>query len=161
MPAEILTRVKARILCKELRQKGRVIAFANGCFDLIHVGHVRYLLGARESADVLIVGINSDRSVRQLKGQGRPLNPLEERMEILRYIEPVDYIVAFEEISPADLISELKPHYQCKGTDYTPETVPERSIVESYGGEVIIVGDPKDHSSSDLLTRMDDSDTGT
>ena len=160
MPAEILTRDQARLACERLRSEGKTIAFPNGCFDLIQVGHIRYLRGARASADILIVAVNSDESVRENKGDGRPLTPLSERLEVLSYIEPVDYLVPFDEMSPASLILELKPHYQCKGTDYTPESVPERKAVESYGGKVLIVGDPKDHSSTELMNRIKENDTG-
>jgi len=155
MAAEIIDRCDLPSLGDRLRGEGKKIAFANGCFDLLHVGHIRYLLGARAAADCLIVGINSDESVRQLKGEGRPYMVLEERMEILSYIEPVNFIVPFSEESPSHLILDLKPDFHCKGTDYSPESVPERRVVESVGGRVLIVGDPKDHSTTSLLQRID------
>lgn len=137
----------------ELRREGRLTAFANGCFDLLHVGHIRYLQAARQLADRLIVGLNSDRSVRQLKGTGRPLMPQQERAEILSALACVDDIIIFGERTVDELLSRLKPDFHCKGTDYTPETVPERETVLAYGGRIAIVGDPKDRSTSGFLKR--------
>ena len=154
MPADILSPQSARSLGEELRRAGLTIAFANGCFDLLHVGHVRYLAGASALADRLVLGVNSDASVRALKGEGRPLTPLNERLEILSHLEMVHYIIPFEEESPAGLILDLKPDFHCKGTDYTPETVPEREAVESVGGRVVIVGDPKDHDTSAIMNKI-------
>lgn len=136
------------------RNRGRTIAFANGCFDLLHVGHIRYLGGAAEMADVLVVGVNGDESVRELKGEGRPLMAEEERAELLSALRDVDYVVVFRETSPARLIGRLRPEVHCKGTDYAPESVPEAEVVRSYGGRVAIVGDPKGHSTSELLGRV-------
>lgn len=136
------------------RAKGKTIAFANGCFDVLHVGHIRYLQGAAETADVLIVGVNSDVSVRQLKGEGRPVMPEKERAELISAIRGVGYVTIFDERSPGRLLQVLKPDFQCKGTDYTPDNVPEAAIVRSYGGKVVIVGDPKDHSTTELLERL-------
>jgi rfaE bifunctional protein nucleotidyltransferase chain/domain len=136
------------------RRDGRSIAFANGCFDMIHVGHVRYLQGASEVADILVVGVNGDDSVRWLKGEGRPLMTAIERAEIIASIRGVGYVTIFEERSPAALIEVLQPDFQCKGTDYTAESVPEGEIVRSYGGKVVIVGDPKDHSTTDMIARV-------
>ena len=136
------------------RRDGRTIAFANGCFDMIHVGHIRYIQGAAEVADVLVVGVNGDDSVRQLKGTGRPLMTAIERAEIIASIRGVGYVTIFDQPSPAALIETLRPDFQCKGTDYTADSVPEGSVVRSYGGKVIIVGDPKDHSTTDMIARV-------
>lgn len=143
-----------RIILARLRGKGKTIVFGNGCFDLIHVGHIRYLAGAKALGDVLVVGLNSDSSVRTLKGPGRPLMPLEERAEILSAFSSVDYIVTFPELTVENLLRTLKPDIHCKGTDYTMETVPEKEIVCSYGGRVAIVGDPKDHSTKNLIREI-------
>ena len=135
-----------------LKAAGRRVAFANGHFDLLHVGHLRYLRGAREQADALAVGINDDDSVRRLKGPGRPLVPAAERAELVAALEPVDWVVLFDGDSPASLLARLQPDVHCKGTDYgTPEQVPERGVVEAYGGETRLVGDPKDHATRDLI----------
>jgi rfaE bifunctional protein nucleotidyltransferase chain/domain len=136
------------------RRDGRTIAFANGCFDMIHVGHVRYIQGAAEVADILIVGVNGDDSVRQLKGEGRPLMTATERAEIIASIRGVGYVTIFDDPSPAALIELLRPDFQCKGTDYTADSVPEGDVVRSYGGKVVIVGDPKDHSTTDMISRV-------
>lgn len=140
----------------DLRREKKTIAFANGCFDLIHVGHIRYIKGAAETADILVVGLNSDRSVRELKGEGRPYMPAAERAEILASLREVDYVTVFDERSPASLIARLQPDVQCKGTDYTAESVPEAGVVASYGGRVMIVGDPKDHSTTELAQRLNE-----
>jgi len=136
------------------RAAGRTIAFANGCFDVLHVGHIRYLQGAANEADVLVVGVNGDESVRQLKGDGRPVMSETERAEIISAIRGVSYVTIFGERSPARLIGDLKPDVHCKGTDYTADSVPEAEVVRAYGGRVAIVGDPKDHSTTELLKRM-------
>jgi rfaE bifunctional protein nucleotidyltransferase chain/domain len=138
------------------RAAGKTIAFANGCFDLVHVGHVRFLQGAAETADVLVLGLNSDASVCTLKGAGRPYMPEGERAEILAALRCIDYVVIFDERSPAALIEEIRPDIHCKGTDYTAESVPEAAIVEKVGGRVVIVGDPKDHSTTELISRVRD-----
>ena len=143
----------AEALARE-RAQGRTIAFANGCFDVLHVGHIRYLQDAAKQADVLVVGVNGDDSVRGLKGEGRPVMPAEERAEIIDAIDGVDYVTIFDERSPARLLGSLKPDVHCKGTDYSEESVPERDVVRAYGGRVAIVGDAKEHSTSDLLKRM-------
>lgn len=135
------------------KKAGRRVIFANGCFDILHVGHVRYLRGARSLGDVLIVAVNSDASARRLKGEGRPHTSLEERLEILSALEAVDYLTVFDEDDVSRLLLALKPHVQAKGTDYTIDTVPERETVRSYGGEVAICGDPKDHSSTEIGSR--------
>jgi rfaE bifunctional protein nucleotidyltransferase chain/domain len=136
------------------RRAGRTVAFANGCFDLLHVGHVRYLQAAAAEGDVLVVAINDDRSVADLKGPGRPILPAADRAELVAALRGVDYVVTFAEPTVAPLLLALKPDVHCKGTDYTAETVPERETVRSYGGRVAIVGDPKDHSTRDLLARI-------
>jgi rfaE bifunctional protein nucleotidyltransferase chain/domain len=136
------------------RNAGNRIAFANGVFDILHVGHVRYLQDAARVADVLVVGVNGDESVRVLKGDGRPLMPANERAEIVAAIRGVSYVTIFEEKSPSRLLQTLRPDFQCKGTDYTADSVPEAEIVKAYGGKVVIVGDPKDHSTTDLLAKM-------
>lgn len=136
------------------RRHGHTVAFANGCFDVLHVGHIRYLQGAAAKADVLVVGVNGDESVRSLKGEGRPLMPEHERAEMISAIRGVTYVTIFHEDSPVRLLQLLKPDVHCKGTDYTAETVPERDAVLAYGGKVVIVGDPKDHSTTEMLERM-------
>jgi D-glycero-beta-D-manno-heptose 1-phosphate adenylyltransferase len=133
---------------------GRTIAFANGCFDVLHVGHIRYLQGAAKEADVLVVGVNGDESVRELKGAGRPVMNEAERAEIIAAIRGVSYVTIFRERSPGRLIGDLKPDVHCKGTDYTPDSVPEAEAVRSYGGRIAIVGDPKDHSTTELLEKL-------
>jgi D-glycero-beta-D-manno-heptose 1-phosphate adenylyltransferase len=138
-----------------LTAQGKRIAFANGHFDLLHVGHLRYLQAAREAGDVLVVAINGDASVARLKGPGRPLVPAAERAELLAALQPVDFVVVFEEDSPAALLNLLRPDVHCKGTDYgTPERVPEFGVVRAYGGRTLLVGDPKDHATSDLIARV-------
>lgn len=137
------------------RSAGRTIAFANGCFDVLHVGHVRYLAGAKAEADRLIVGVNSDDSVRALKGANRPILPEAVRAELIAALGDVDYVVIFPELTVERLLRQLKPDVHCKGTDYTVDTVPERAIVREYGGRIAIVGDPKDHSTRDLLGRIE------
>jgi len=136
------------------RTAGRTIAFANGCFDVLHVGHIRFLQDAARQADVLVVGINGDQSVRALKGAGRPFMPEAERAEILSAIRGVSYVTIFHDRSPGRLIGDLKPDVHCKGTDYTSDSVPEAEIVRSYGGRVAIVGDPKMHSTTDMLEKI-------
>lgn len=138
-----------------LKQEGKKIAFANGHFDLLHVGHVRYLAGAAEHGDVLVVAVNDDDSVARLKGEGRPVVPAAERAELLAALTPVDYSVVFTGDSPAGLIADLEPDVHCKGTDYgDPEGVPEHSVVAAYGGRTAIVGDPKDHATTNLIQRV-------
>jgi D-glycero-beta-D-manno-heptose 1-phosphate adenylyltransferase len=136
------------------RSKGKKIVLANGCFDLFHVGHIRYLQGAKELGDILIVGINSDDQVRKLKGLKRPFMPENERAEIIDALACVDYVTVFTEPTVTELIRAVRPDFHAKGTDYTPETVPEKDIVAEYGGQVKIVGDPKNHSSTDLLIKV-------
>lgn len=136
------------------RAAGKKIAFANGCFDVLHVGHIRYLQDAARIADLLVVGVNGDDSVRLLKGEGRPVMPAGERAELISAIRGVSYVTVFDEKSPARLLQLLRPDFQCKGTDYTAGSVPEGEIVRAYGGEVVIVGDPKDHSTTAILEKM-------
>ena len=138
----------------EARAAGRTIAFANGCFDLLHVGHVRYLESAAREADLHVVAINDDGSVRRLKGEGRPILPAADRAELVAALRCVDYVVIFPEPTVGPLLTALRPDVHCKGTDYTVESVPERDIVLGYGGRTAIVGDPKDHSTRELLTRI-------
>jgi rfaE bifunctional protein nucleotidyltransferase chain/domain len=147
-----LEEVAARVA--EARRAGRTIALANGCFDVLHVGHVRYLEGARAEADVLVVGVNADDSVRRLKGEGRPVQPAADRALLVAALRAVDHVVVFAEDDVGRLLLALEPDVHCKGTDYTPETVPERETVRSYGGRVAIVGDPKDHDTRAILERM-------
>jgi len=136
------------------RALGKTIALANGCFDLLHVGHVRYLRGASLEADRLIVAVNDDRSVAALKGQGRPVQVAVERAEIVAALNMVDYVIVFSEPTVTNLLRSFQPNVHCKGTDYTIETVPERSVVLDYGGRTAIVGDPKDHSTREVISRI-------
>jgi rfaE bifunctional protein nucleotidyltransferase chain/domain len=136
------------------RAAGCTIAFANGCFDLLHVGHVRYLQGAAAEGDRLVVAVNDDESVRRLKGAGRPILPAADRAEIVASVRGVDYVVVFDGDTVAPLLDLLRPDVHCKGTDYTADTVPERETVRAYGGRIAIVGDPKSHSTRELLGRL-------
>jgi rfaE bifunctional protein nucleotidyltransferase chain/domain len=136
------------------RAAGRTVAFANGCFDLLHVGHARYLEAAAAEADVLVVAVNDDESVRGLKGKGRPILTGADRAKLVAALGCVDYVVLFPEPTVGPLLEALHPDVHCKGTDYTLDSVPERDIVKAYGGRVAIVGDPKDHSTRDLLGRI-------
>lgn len=154
MNAPILTETELRRVVLDERQRGKSIAFANGVFDVLHVGHVRYLQDASREADVLIAGVNSDDSVRAIKGEGRPVMNEHERAELVSAIRGVSYVTIFNDASPARLIAALKPDVHCKGTDYTADTVPERDVVRAYGGRVAIVGDPKDHSTTAILEKM-------
>jgi rfaE bifunctional protein nucleotidyltransferase chain/domain len=138
----------------EWRRAGEDIILANGCFDLLHVGHVRYLHAAKKLGGKLVVAINSDESVRGLKGKGRPLMPAEERAEILAALADVDAVVIFDEPNVRALIREIRPDVQVKGTDYTADAVPERDAMLACGGRVEIVGDPKDHSATELINRI-------
>jgi len=133
---------------------GSRIVLANGCFDILHAGHVRYLEGARALGDMLLVGINSDEQVARLKGAGRPVLPELERAELVASLQAVDLVTIFAEPTVTELLLAIKPDVHAKGTDYTEETVPERDVVRSYGGRVAIVGDPKDHSTSEILKKV-------
>jgi len=135
----------------EWRSAGDRVTLANGCFDVLHVGHVRYLHSARELGGKLIVAVNSDASVRALKGEGRPVMPAEERAEILAALADVDAVVVFPEEDVRGIIREIRPDFHAKGTDYTAESVPERDVVEACGGRVVIVGDPKNHSATEMI----------
>jgi rfaE bifunctional protein nucleotidyltransferase chain/domain len=151
--AELLKRLAAE------RAQGKTIVYANGCFDLIHVGHIRYLTAAAQEGDVLVVAINSDASARKLKGPGRPATCQSERMELLAAIDCVDYVTMFEGTDCAELVGAIRPDVHAKGTDWSAETLPERAMVESYGGRIAIVGDPKDHSSTAMFQQMQQADT--
>jgi rfaE bifunctional protein nucleotidyltransferase chain/domain len=150
---KIVSREQLVALVAADRRDGRTIAFANGCFDLLHVGHVRYLQAAAAEADRLIVAVNDDVAAGA-KGPGRPVLRAEDRAEIVAAIAGVDYVTIFSEPTVDPLLALLKPDVHCKGTDYTVETVPERDTVAAYGGRIAIVGDPKDHSTRDLLSRI-------
>jgi rfaE bifunctional protein nucleotidyltransferase chain/domain len=141
-------------IAEEARKAGRTVVFANGCFDLIHVGHIRYLQAAREMGDILILAVNGDSSVQELKGPGRPLMPELERAEILAALQCVDYLVLFNDQTADRLLREIRPDIHAKGTDYSEETVPERETVLGYGGRIAIVGDAKEHSTRDYLKRI-------
>jgi rfaE bifunctional protein nucleotidyltransferase chain/domain len=149
--SKIKNLAELRLLLAEAKAQKRRVVFGNGCFDLIHVGHIRYLEGAKALGDLLVVGINSDASVRALKGQGRPLQTQNERAELIASLECVDCLIIFDSSTVGELLLALRPDTHAKGTDYTGESVPERDTVRSYGGHVAIVGDPKDHSSRDLI----------
>jgi len=142
---------------RDVRAGGETIAFANGCFDVLHVGHVRYLQASAAEADRLVVAINDDASVRALKGEGRPVLDAASRAELVAALRCVDYVVIFSELTVGALLELLRPDVHCKGTDYTVDSVPERAIVKGYGGRTAIVGDPKDHSTGDLLARVSGS----
>lgn len=149
--AELQTAIAAE------RAAGKTIALANGVFDLLHVGHVRYLHGARAEADCLVVAVNDDESVRMLKGPGRPIMPASDRAELVAALRGVDYVVLFGGRTVEPVLRAIKPDVHCKGTDYTVDTVPERDVVAGYGGRTAIVGDPKDHSTRDLVARIGDT----
>jgi len=138
----------------QARAAGSRIALANGCFDVLHVGHVRYLAGAKAEADVLVVGVNGDASVQRLKGVGRPVLPEADRALLVAALRSVDHVLVFPEDDVTNLLLALKPDVHCKGTDYTPDDVPERGVVRSYGGRVAIVGDPKQHDTRSILARL-------
>jgi D-glycero-beta-D-manno-heptose 1-phosphate adenylyltransferase len=153
--SKIVDRATLRQRAEEWRRAGERITLANGCFDLLHVGHVRYLHAAKQLGGRLVVAINSDDSVRALKGEGRPLMPAEERAEILAALAAVDAVVIFPEHDVRALLREIRPDVQAKGTDYTADSVPEADTVREYGGRVAIVGDPKEHSASEIIrTRL-------
>jgi rfaE bifunctional protein nucleotidyltransferase chain/domain len=151
---EVVSREELVTRVRRARESGQTVAFANGCFDLLHVGHVRYLEAAAQEADRLVVAVNDDESVKRLKGEGRPILAAEHRAELVAALRCVDFVVVFSEPTVGPLIEELRPDVHCKGTDYSVDTVPERDVVRSYGGRIAIVGDPKDHSTRDLLARI-------
>lgn len=146
-----MTLAEAAALAERLRAEGKRIVLANGCFDLLHVGHIRYLAEARRHGDVLFVGINADTAVRRLKGPGRPLMPAEERAEILASLRDVDHVVIFDDDTADHLVAALRPHVHAKGTDYTAGTVPEAATARAIGADVAITGDPKSHSTRHLI----------
>ena len=152
---KIFSREELKRHVQTWRGNGEKITLANGCFDLLHVGHIRYLHAARQLGGKLIVAINSDESVRKLKGAGRPLMPAEERAEILGALSDVDAVVIFSEPDVRALVREIRPDFHAKGTDYTAQSVPEREVVIECGGRVEIVGDRKDHSASEVIRRME------
>ncbi|HVR41283.1 MAG TPA: adenylyltransferase/cytidyltransferase family protein [Thermoanaerobaculia bacterium] len=154
MNAPILTETELLRVASDERARGKTIAFANGCFDVLHVGHIRYLQAAANVADLLVVGVNGDESVCALKGKGRPVMIESERAELISAIRGVSYVIIFRENSPGRLLGVLKPDFHAKGTDYTADSVPEAAIVNAYGGKVVIVGDPKDHSTTAILEKM-------
>ena len=137
-----------------LRERGKTIIFANGCFELLHVGHVRYLEAAKALGDVLIVAVNTDESMRRIKPQRQPVNPDDERFELLAALQAVDFVVPLRDDTPDSLLELFRPQIHTKGTDYTLDKIPERSVVESYGGRVAIVGDPKEHSTTAMLKAL-------
>jgi D-glycero-beta-D-manno-heptose 1-phosphate adenylyltransferase len=151
---EVVSRDRLADRVRQAHESGRTVAFANGCFDLLHVGHVRYLEAAAQEADILVVAINDDQSVRALKGEGRPILAAEHRAELVAALRFVDFVTVFPEPTVGPLLELLHPDVHCKGTDYTVDTVPEREIVRAYGGRIAIVGDPKNHSTRDLLARI-------
>ena len=154
MSSTVIPREEVRALGERLHQEGLRVVFANGCFDILHVGHVRYLEKAKECGDVLVVGVNSDRGVAALKGDGRPIIDERGRAELVGALESVDYVVICDGLTAAEILLELRPDIHCKGTDYSEDNVPERDVVKSFGGEVRIVGDPKNHSTRELLEEI-------
>jgi D-glycero-beta-D-manno-heptose 1-phosphate adenylyltransferase len=157
--ARIFDRASLRRQVDEWRRSGDKITLTNGCFDVLHVGHVRYLRAAGKLGQRLIIAINDDASVRALKGEGRPLMPAAERAEVLASLRGVDAVVIFSEPDVRALVRELRPDFHAKGTDYTIDSVPERDVVAECGGRVVVVGDPKDHSASAVIERMRHSPT--
>lgn len=151
---KVVSRGEAVRRAAEAKRAGHAVVFANGAFDLFHAGHVRYLESARAEGDWLVVAVNSDASVARLKGEGRPVVPAAERAEIVAALGCVDSVVVFEEDSPAELLSEIRPDVHAKGTDYRRDSVPERDVVARYGGRTVIVGDPKDHATTDLIEKI-------
>ena len=150
----VVSRAQLMEAAGDARRRGRTLAFANGCFDLLHVGHIRYLESSAQEADLLVVAVNDDASVRLLKGEGRPILPAGDRAELVAALRCVDYVVVFPEPTVGPLLEALRPDVHCKGTDYTVDSVPEREIVKAYGGRTAIVGDAKDHSTRELLSRI-------
>jgi rfaE bifunctional protein nucleotidyltransferase chain/domain len=153
----ILERRDLLAVVKAAKRSGGRIVLANGCFDVLHVGHIRYLAAAKALGDLLIVGVNSDEQTRRLKGNGRPLVPQDQRAQIVSALEAVNFVTIFEEPTVTELLLALKPDVHAKGTDYTEDSVPERDVVRSFGGRVAIVGDPKNHSSSEIIDKVSGS----
>jgi D-glycero-beta-D-manno-heptose 1-phosphate adenylyltransferase len=154
MTQQIIPRSSVTELGERLRSKGQSVVFANGCFDLLHVGHVRYLEGAAQQGDVLVVGVNSDRAVKQLKGAGRPFLDEAARAEVVAALESVDYVVIFDDLNAEAILRDLRPDVHCKGTDYTEESVPEKKVIEELGGRICIVGDSKGHSTREIIQEI-------
>jgi len=148
---KIKSLAELQAILSRIRERGQKIVFANGCFDLIHVGHIRYLQNAKALGDMLVVGVNGDAGVTALKGAGRPLQSEADRAEIVASLACVDFVLLFDAPTVDGILKELRPDFHAKGTDYTEENVPERETVRAYGGQVAIVGDPKDHSTRDLI----------
>jgi rfaE bifunctional protein nucleotidyltransferase chain/domain len=153
-PAPVLALDEVAARARAHRAGGATVALANGCFDILHVGHVRYLQASAEQADRLVVAVNDDEMVRQLKGEGRPVLSARDRAELVAALACVDYVVIFPEPTVTQVLNTLRPDVHCKGTDYTVDTVPERDVVRAWGGRTAIVGDPKDHSTRDLLAKI-------
>ncbi len=157
-PFSVTTRILERrdllAVVEAAKRKGSRIVLANGCFDVLHVGHIRYLEAAKALGDLLIVGVNSDEQTRRLKGDGRPLVPQDQRAQIVSALEAVNFVTIFEEPTVKELLLAIKPDVHAKGTDYTEDMVPERDVVRSFGGRVAIVGDPKNHSSSEIIDKV-------
>ena len=150
----ILERRDLLAVVEAAKRKGSRIVLANGCFDVLHVGHIRYLEAAKALGDLLIVGVNSDEQTRRLKGEGRPLAPQDQRAQIVSALAAVDFVTIFDEPTVEQLLLALRPDVHAKGTDYTEDTVPERDVVRSFGGQLAIVGDPKNHSSSEIIDKV-------
>ena len=151
---KIKSLAELQAILSRIRERGQKIVFANGCFDLIHVGHIRYLQNAKALGDMLVVGVNGDAGVTALKGAGRPLQSEADRAEIVASLACVDFVLLFDAPTVDGILKELRPDFHAKGTDYTEENVPERETVRAYGGQVAIVGDPKDHATRDLIQRI-------
>ena len=151
---KFIARPRLAVRLQSLKRRGKKIVLANGCYDLLHVGHLRYLKDASKKGDVLVVALNTDASVRKLKGAGRPLMPLKERAELLSAIECVDFVTSFGEATAEKTLRLLKPHFQAKGTDYTVKTVPEREVLKEIGARPVICGDPKNHSTTSLIRKV-------
>ena len=154
LTTRILERSDLQAVVEAAKRKGNRIVLANGCFDVLHVGHIRYLQAAKALGDLLIVGVNSDEQTRRLKGDGRPLVPQDQRAQIVSALEAVDFVTIFDEPTVEQLLLALKPDVHAKGTDYTENNVPEGDVVRSFGGRVAIVGDPKNHSSSEIIDKV-------
>ena len=151
---KIISRAEAGPIARKLKAAGKTIVFTNGCFDILHAGHVRYLAGARALGDSLIVGLNSDQSVRSLKGPTRPVNPQDDRAEVLAALAAVDYVVIFEDVTAENLVAEIKPDIYAKGGDYTIEALPESKIVTAYGGHIVLVPEVPGRSSSNIIKKI-------
>ncbi|MGH7442312.1 MAG: adenylyltransferase/cytidyltransferase family protein, partial [bacterium] len=155
--SKFMVRERLKPLLARFKRQGRTVVFANGCFDLLHVGHLRYLNGAKRAGGprgVLVVALNTDAGVRRLKGPSRPLMPLRERLELISALSCVDYVTSFAEPSAGALLRSLRPDIQAKGSDYTPDSVPEAALMRSLGGRVVITGDPKNHSTTALMGKL-------